>query len=201
MSAMLWAFGLGVSAPLRRVLRDFVSPPRASPFCQTTQKEPKGLAPSSGSRFAGLPSLHRSFRGTRRRAIPGPTTLSRHPCRSTPETPIPLGLLKGRSGACGYFAGSLKEPRPEGILLFVGADLVRESFRAQGVSGVRGSRGDRVQNPAVSVLEAGLRGQGLGAPSLLREYAIARADYAQKSPALRRAFLQLRYSTGRRRCT
>jgi len=29
-------------------------------------------------------------------AIPGPSRLSRHPCRSTPSTTIPLTLLKGR---------------------------------------------------------------------------------------------------------
>jgi hypothetical protein len=41
-------------------------------------------------------SLHRHSRGTPRRAIPGPSRLSRHPCRSTPSTAIPLTLLKGR---------------------------------------------------------------------------------------------------------
>jgi hypothetical protein len=80
------------------------------------QKEPKGLAPASGpalrsgfvTRFArpsGQPSavtslrsvsLHRHSRGTPRRAIPGPSRLSRHPCRSTPSPTIPLALLKGR---------------------------------------------------------------------------------------------------------
>ncbi len=89
-------FCLGGSAPHRRVLRDFVSPPRASHFLKR-EKVTKALAPASGSRFAGLPSLHRSFRGTPRRAIPGPSQLSRHPCRSTPEISTPLGLLKGHS--------------------------------------------------------------------------------------------------------
>ena len=41
-------------------------------------------------------SLHRRSRGARRRAILGPSSLSRHPCRSTPSTTIPLTLLKGR---------------------------------------------------------------------------------------------------------
>ncbi len=46
-------------------------------------------------------SLHRHSRGTPRRAIPGPSRLSRHPCRSTPSTAIPLTLLKGAVGvAC-----------------------------------------------------------------------------------------------------
>ena len=42
-----------------------------------------------------VPSLHRRSRGTLRRAIPGPSQLSRHPCRSTPSTAITLGLLTG----------------------------------------------------------------------------------------------------------
>src|SRR5690606_19891946 len=52
-------------------------------------------------------SLHRCSRGTSRRAVPGPSRLSRHPCRSTPYTTIPLTLLKGSwrrlkapAGAC-----------------------------------------------------------------------------------------------------
>ena len=39
-----------------------------------------------------VPSL---LEGSLRRAIPGPSQLSRHPCRSTPYAAIPLGLLKG----------------------------------------------------------------------------------------------------------
>jgi hypothetical protein len=80
----------------------------ASPFCQTPQKEPKSLAPDIRF-FASrkIPSLKRSFRGTPRRAIPGPSRLSRHPCRSTPETPLQRGLLNGAVGVCGYFSGRL----------------------------------------------------------------------------------------------
>ncbi len=44
-------------------------------------------------------SLHRRSRGARRRAILGPSRLSRHPCRSTPSATIPLALLKGAFGA------------------------------------------------------------------------------------------------------
>ena len=47
-----------------------------------------------------VPSLHRRSRGTLRRAIPGPSQLSRHPCRSTPSTPPALGLLKGAIRWC-----------------------------------------------------------------------------------------------------
>ncbi len=55
--------------------------------------------PTSGpARFARrVRSLHRRSRGTLRRAFPGPSQLSRHPCRSTPSTPIPLTLLTGLS--------------------------------------------------------------------------------------------------------
>ena len=42
-----------------------------------------------------VPSFHHRSRGTPRRAIPGPSRLSRHPCRSTPYAAIPLGLLMG----------------------------------------------------------------------------------------------------------
>ena len=54
--------------------------------------------PPSGPGCAGVPSLHHHFRGALRRAIPGPSQLSRHPCRSTPSAAIPLGLLKGDLG-------------------------------------------------------------------------------------------------------
>ena len=40
-------------------------------------------------------SLHRCSRGRLTRAILGPLSLSRHPCRSTPYAAIPLTLLKG----------------------------------------------------------------------------------------------------------
>ena len=43
----------------------------------------------------GVRSLHRCSRGPLRRAVHGPSQLSRHPCRSTPYTPIPLTLLTG----------------------------------------------------------------------------------------------------------
>ena len=40
-------------------------------------------------------SLHRCSRGRLTRAIPGPLSLSPHPCGSTPYAAIPLTLLKG----------------------------------------------------------------------------------------------------------
>ncbi|KAF1071797.1 MAG: hypothetical protein GAK45_00418 [Pseudomonas citronellolis] len=79
-----------------------VSPSRASHFANRRMAGPA----QSNQRacpivrvFAArrLPSLHRCSRGTQRRAIPGPSLLSRHPCRSTPCTTTPLGLPEGRS--------------------------------------------------------------------------------------------------------
>ena len=57
-----------------------------------------------------VPSLHRRSRGTLRRAIHGASQLSRHPCRSTPSTAIPLTLLKGRLVLS---AGSYKRSKNE----------------------------------------------------------------------------------------
>ena len=53
--------------------------------------------PTSGPERSapGVRSLHRRSRGPLRRAVHGPSQLSRHPCRSTPYTPIPLALLTG----------------------------------------------------------------------------------------------------------
>ena len=69
------------------------------PFGSRPKRNQKVLPPPSGSRCARLPSLHRCSRGPPRRAIPGPSRLSRHPCRSTPSATIPVGLLKG-AGSC-----------------------------------------------------------------------------------------------------
>ena len=71
--------------------------------------------PPSGPGCAGVPSLHHHSRGTPRRAIPGPSWLSRHPCRSTPSTAIPLGLLKGTWASfmrsCFQSKGKTQSPR------------------------------------------------------------------------------------------
>jgi hypothetical protein len=84
------------------------------PFGKRPKRNQKVLPRTSGfSLRRKIPSLKRSFRGTPRRAIPGPSRLSRHPCRSTPETPLQRGLLNGAFGACGYFSGSLQEPKPK----------------------------------------------------------------------------------------
>ncbi len=58
-----------------------------------TKRACPAIRPSASLRVR---SLHRRSRDTPRRAIPGPSRLSRHPCRSTPSTTIPLTLLKGR---------------------------------------------------------------------------------------------------------
>jgi len=47
-------------------------------------------------RQAGVPSCRHRGRGPRRRAIHGPTALSRHPCRSTPSTTPAFGLPYAR---------------------------------------------------------------------------------------------------------
>ena len=70
------------------------------------KRNQKGLAPTFGLRCAQVPSLRSRSEGTPRRAILGPTRLSRHPCRSTLYAEPALGLPKGacrsrsRSTAC-----------------------------------------------------------------------------------------------------
>ena len=64
-------------------------------FSSRRKSNQKRLPPTSGPACGGVPSLHHYSRGTPRRAIPGPSRLSRHPCRSTPYTTIPLSLLTG----------------------------------------------------------------------------------------------------------
>ncbi|CDZ95449.1 hypothetical protein BN1079_02784 [Pseudomonas saudiphocaensis] len=48
-------------------------------------------------------SLHRCFRGRLTRAVPGPLSLSPHPCGSLPYATIPLTLLKGAVGGAYWF--------------------------------------------------------------------------------------------------
>jgi len=65
-------------------------------LCLRKEKVTKEKAhPTSGPACGGVPSFRRCSRGTSRRAIPGPSRLSRHPCRSTPYATIPLSLLTG----------------------------------------------------------------------------------------------------------
>ena len=77
----------------------------------------------------------------------------------------------------------------------VGADLVRESLSEQGVTGLWGAAG-RGGNPAAAVPVLGFRGQG----PLLREQGCLLPNTTKK-PGVVPGFFQLRYSTGRRRCT
>ncbi|TRO43952.1 hypothetical protein EQ831_06060 [Pseudomonas sp. ALS1279] len=63
--------------------------------------------PTSGFRCAKLPSLRCRSGGRLTRAVPGPLSLSPHPCGSLPYAAPPLGLLKGtRSRACKISSGS-----------------------------------------------------------------------------------------------
>ncbi len=73
------------------------SPLRASHFLLPGQEKvtKEKATPTFGHGYAVVRSLHRRSRGTQRRAFHGPSLLSRHPCRSTPSTTIPLTLLKG----------------------------------------------------------------------------------------------------------
>ena len=67
----------------------------ASPFWQTPQKEPKGLAPPYGSSLGlGVPSLRHCSGGTPRSAIHGRARLARHPCRAAPCATPAFGLLE-----------------------------------------------------------------------------------------------------------
>src|SRR5690606_5308974 len=85
-------------------------------------------------------SLHRHSSGAPRRAILGPSRLSRHPCRSTPSTSIPLTLLKGAiSGACWFVQ---KEAKPK---------QHQQSFKRLGPHPPSGGR--------VEVLRRGTRGR------------------------------------------
>ena len=70
-----------------------------SSCCAARRSNQEETHPTSGpGRCAPrVRSLHRCSRGPLRRAVHGPSQLSRHPCRSTPYTPIPLTLLTGLS--------------------------------------------------------------------------------------------------------
>jgi len=107
-----------------------------------------------------IPSLIRSFRGTRRRAIPGPSPLSRHPCRSTPETPIQRGLLNGAFGVCGCFTGRLIKPEPErGACFSCRSELAREPLNRDAgwpiAGGVRSYKNIRLRGSALHPRSAG----------------------------------------------
>jgi len=73
-SAAYWGFALTVESILFR------------------QNRRKPSALTSGPCFAAVPSLRCRGGATRRRAIPGPTALARHPCRAHPTTTPPLSL-------------------------------------------------------------------------------------------------------------
>ncbi len=69
---------------LPRVLNVLFRASRASFFCQSTQKKPKGLPLPWPSAALQVPSLRRHSGGTARRAIHGPTRLSRLPAAQPP---------------------------------------------------------------------------------------------------------------------
>ena len=89
----------------------------------------------------------------RRRAIPGPSRLSRHPCRSTPSTVIPLGLLKGA------WASSVKSRfKSKNQTL---PTLIFRRFRKLAVRSPSGGRAEVLRRGASRMDAArGLMGQG-----------------------------------------
>ena len=73
--------------------------------CLPKKGVPKKGTPTSGFRCAKLPSLRCCSGGRLTRAVPGPLSLSPHPCGSLPYATPQLGLLKGTgSRACVIFA-------------------------------------------------------------------------------------------------
>ena len=82
--------------PLTRVLNVWVAPlTGATPFLLAQERCAKEGHPTSGFRFAQLPSLRCCSGGRLTWAIPGPLRLSPHPCGSSPYATPPLGLLTG----------------------------------------------------------------------------------------------------------
>jgi hypothetical protein len=70
-------------------------------FVCAKKSKQKKAPPASGSRCARLPSLRCRSGGRLTRAIPGPLSLSPHPCGSLPYATTPtLGLLTGSLRAC-----------------------------------------------------------------------------------------------------
>ena len=81
---------------LSRVLDVLVAPlTGATPFLLAQERCAKEGHPTSGFRFAQLPSLRCRSGGRLTWAIPGPLSLSPHPCGSSPYATPPLGLLTG----------------------------------------------------------------------------------------------------------
>jgi hypothetical protein len=100
-SAIAMAAGslhFGVNSPLLRCCR-YRFRSYSGSLLADAPKVSKRSCPYHPARLRRVPSFHRCSRGPPRRAIPGPSRLSRHPCRSTPYTTIPLGLLMGRLAA------------------------------------------------------------------------------------------------------
>ena len=81
---------------LSRVLDVLVAPlTGATPFLLAQERCAKEGHPTFGFRFAQLPSLRCRSGGRLTWAIPGPLSLSPHPCGSSPYATPPLGLLTG----------------------------------------------------------------------------------------------------------
>ncbi len=122
-------FRLGISAPLQRRRGLRVSPPRATSFGKTQRRQRSRPSHPVFRLGRKIPSLNRSFRGPPRRAIPGPSRLSRHPCRSTPETPIQRGLLKGALRSMRVFLWRSSRLRARAVVKCPVADSVRDAHQ------------------------------------------------------------------------
>ena len=79
------------------------------------------------ARLRRVPSLHHCSRGPPRRAIPGPSRLSRHPCRSTPSTTIPLGLLMGPFASSARLWARQKPTHPTNVRRPCRSGLARDA--------------------------------------------------------------------------
>ena len=103
---------------------------------QKRQSNQSAFAPSYGLRCAHVPSRRFCSVGTPRRAIHGPSRLSRHPCRSTHSTNPPLGLPGGQTDQkhCGPEAAdrpaclAARSASPAHILC--GSELARDGIGA-----------------------------------------------------------------------
>ncbi len=125
--------------------------------CLPKKGVPKKGTPTSGFRCAKLPSLRRRFGGRLTRAIPGPLSLSPHPCGSLPYATPPLGLLKGtRSRACVIFAEL--ELAASGLCLCSSSAMVQTTSKSPS--------GGRVESPwkGLSDMDVARAAMGQGWP-------------------------------------
>ncbi len=124
-------------------------------------------------------SLHRHSRGTPRRAILGPSRLSRHPCRSTPSTSILLTLLKGAIGGACWFVQKEAKPKQH-----------QQSFKRLGANSPSGGRVEVLRSGTRGMdAERGTKGQGRPFVTCPRSGTGARGVWPQARPGCRGGLL------------